>query len=123
MRNGWRRRRLGLTVGLVAAGVSGLLPQPGQAQAVPPGVIFLLDNNESMQDYPQYLPEAFTPGYYPAPLNPGPGDLGGEGSAGLAVNTGCSDPALVAAMSWFDKELHRLQLAHRPGGGQQELHG
>ena len=95
--------RLGLTVGLVAAGVSGLLSLPVQAQQVPASVVFLVDNNESMQDYPQYLPEAFTPGYYPTPTSPKPGDLGGEGSAGLAINTGCSDPALVSAMSWFDK--------------------
>src|SRR5688572_4942075 len=106
-RVGFSRRlsgqRLGLTVGLVAAGVSGLLSLPVHAQEVPPGVIFLVDNHESMQDYPVYLPEAFTPGYYPTPTSPKPGDLGGQGSAGLAVNTGCSDPALVSAMSWFDK--------------------
>ena len=106
-RVGFSRRlsgqRLGLTVGLVVAGVSGLLSLPVHAQEVPPGVIFLVDNHESMQDYPVYLPEAFTPGYYPTPANPKPGDLGGQGSAGLAVNTGCSDPALVSAMSWFDK--------------------
>ncbi|HEX5746380.1 MAG TPA: hypothetical protein VFZ09_09050 [Archangium sp.] len=96
-------QRLGLTVGVVAAGVSGLLSLPVQAQEVPPGVVFLLDNSEAMQNYPQYLPEAFTPGYYPTPTNPARGDLGGEGSAGLAINTGCSDPALVSAMSWFDK--------------------
>jgi type IV pilus assembly protein PilY1 len=92
-----------LTVGLVAAGVSGLLSFPAQAQQEPASVVFLVDNHESMQDYPQYLPEAFTPGYYPSPTNPARGDLGGEGSAGLAINTGCSDPALVSAMSWFDK--------------------
>ncbi|WP_375766217.1 hypothetical protein NR798_31565 [Archangium gephyra] len=99
-------------MGLVAAGMQGLLPLPVQAQEtppVPPGVIFLVDNNESMQDYPQYLPEAFTPGFYPTPVNPRPGDLGGEGSAGLALNTGCSDPALVSAMSWFDKDSTELQ--------------
>ncbi len=116
MNSEWNRHRrfskrplgrcLGLTVGLVAAGMQGLLPLPVQAQEtppVPPGVVFLVDNHESMQDYPQYLPEAFTPGYYPTPTNPKPGDLGGQGSAGLAINTGCSDPALVSAMSWFDK--------------------
>jgi len=63
-------------VGLVAAGMQGLLPLPVQAQEtppVPPGVVFLVDNHESMQDYPQYLPEAFTPGYYPTrPSIPGP---------------------------------------------------
>ncbi|WP_143195793.1 hypothetical protein [Archangium sp. Cb G35] len=113
MHNDWGRRvffsrrplgqRLGLTVGVVAAGVSGLLSPPVQAQEVPPGIVFLLDNSEAMQNYPQFLPEAFTPGYYPTPTNPARGDLGGEGSAGLAINTGCSDPALVSAMSWFDK--------------------
>ncbi|HZH14469.1 MAG TPA: hypothetical protein VE057_08940 [Archangium sp.] len=80
-----------------------MLSLPVQAQEVPPGVVFLMDNSESMQDFPQYLPEAFTPGYYPTPTSPAPGDLGGEGSAGLAINTGCSDPALVSAMSWFDR--------------------
>ncbi|HYO51203.1 hypothetical protein [Archangium sp.] len=113
MHSDWGRRvafsrrplvqRLGLTVGVVVAGVSGLLSLPVQAQEVPASVLFLVDNNESMQDYAQYLPEAFTPGYYPTPTNPARGDLGGEGSAGLAINTGCSDPALVSAMSWFDK--------------------
>ncbi|KFA90131.1 hypothetical protein Q664_30615 [Archangium violaceum Cb vi76] len=92
-----------MTVGVVAAGVSGLLSLPVQAQDVPANVVFLVDNSEAMQDYPQYLPEVFTPGYYPTPTNPARGDLGGEGSAGLAINTGCSDPALVSAMSWFDQ--------------------
>ncbi|WP_257455888.1 hypothetical protein [Archangium lipolyticum] len=102
---GWSPvQRLGLTVGLVAAGASALLPQESRAQqAPPPNIMFLLDNHESMQEYPQYLPEAFTPGYYPTPINPGPGDLGGNGLAGHAINTGCSDPALVDAMSWFNK--------------------
>ncbi len=113
MKNGWDGRRslskrplgqrLGLTVGLVVAGASGLSSLAVQAQEAPPGVVFLLDNHKSMQEYPQYLPEAFTPGYYPTPTNPAPGTLGSEGPAGLAINTGCSDPALVAAMSWFDK--------------------
>ncbi|MCY1074541.1 hypothetical protein [Archangium lansingense] len=86
---------LGLTVGLVA----------GVVQAATPGnALFVLDNHTSMQDYPEYLPEAFTPGYYPTPTDPAPGDLGGDGSAGYNINTGCSDPALVAAMSWFDKD-------------------
>jgi len=71
----------------------------------PPSAMFLLGNNESMQDYPVFLPEVFTPGFYPAPgPTRKPGDRGGEGSAGLSINTGCSDPALVAAMdSWFDR--------------------
>ena len=73
---------------------------------LPPNVMFLLDNNESMQDFPrgQELPEDFTPGWYPAPhTNPGRrGYVGGP--HGDFVNTGCSDPALVAAMSWFDKD-------------------
>jgi hypothetical protein len=95
--------RLGLSVGLVAAGVSGLLPSVGRAED-PPGVVFLLDNSEAMQDYPEYLPEAYTPGYYPTPSNPLPDEPGGEGSGGRNINTGCSDPALVSAMSWFDKD-------------------
>ncbi|OJT20483.1 hypothetical protein BO221_31260 [Archangium sp. Cb G35] len=95
-------------MGVVAAGVSGLLSLPAQAQEVPPGVVFLMDNSEAMQNYPQFLPEDFTPGWYaankvpPVPVTP-KGDQGSEGSAGLAMDTGCEDPALVAAMSWFDK--------------------
>ncbi|QRK12735.1 hypothetical protein JQX13_23495 [Archangium violaceum] len=65
-----------MTLGLMAAGLAGLLPLPVQAQEIPPNVILLLDNSESMQDFPRYLPEAFTPGYYPRPTNPAPGDLG-----------------------------------------------
>jgi type IV pilus assembly protein PilY1 len=84
----------------LAAGVLGLLPLSSQAQEaplVPPNVVFLLDNNESMQDFPQYLPEVNgTVGSIPDPWANGP--------AGRAVGTGCSDPALVAAMSWFDKD-------------------
>ncbi|WP_146210091.1 hypothetical protein [Vitiosangium sp. GDMCC 1.1324] len=56
-----------------------------------------------MQDFPQYLPEAFTPGYYPSPASPALGELGYDGDYGHFINTGCSDPALVSAMSWFDK--------------------
>ena len=90
-RNSW----LGLTVGLAA----------GVVQAATPGnALFVLDNHTSMQDYPAYLPEAFTPGYYPTPTAPAPGELGGDGSAGYNLNTGCSDPALISAMSWFDKD-------------------
>jgi type IV pilus assembly protein PilY1 len=50
-----------------------------ETTAGPPSTIFLIGNNESMQEYPVYLPEAGDP-----------------------TRTGCSDPALVAAMSWFD---------------------
>ncbi len=97
------RQRLGLTVGIMAAGVSGLLPAASQAEGAPSNIMFLVDNNASMQEYSQYLPEAFTPGYQTAPEEPAPGDLGGDGPAGHNLNTGCSDPALVSAMSWFDK--------------------
>ncbi|OJT23141.1 hypothetical protein BO221_19910 [Archangium sp. Cb G35] len=120
MQNGFKRggrfpgrtsgQRLGLTLGVVAAAASALLPLASRAQHAPVNIMFLLDNHESMQDFPQYLPEAFTPGYYPAPANPGLGDLGGEGPAGLATNTGCSDPALVSAMGWFDKNSPEPQL-------------
>ncbi|WP_146210204.1 hypothetical protein [Vitiosangium sp. GDMCC 1.1324] len=89
----------------MAAGISGLLPAAGRAEGGPPAnVMFLVDNNASMQEYSEYLPEAFTPGYYPTPEDAAPGDLGGDGPAGYNINTGCSDPALVAAMSWFDKD-------------------
>jgi hypothetical protein len=98
------RQRLGLTLGLVAAGGSGLLPLSSHAET-PPSVIFLLDNHESMQDFPQYLPEVN--GDVGAVPNP-PGvdrsdEIGADGYAGLNVGLGCSDPALVSAMSWFDK--------------------
>ncbi|MFY0569084.1 hypothetical protein ACN28E_35400 [Archangium lansingense] len=107
-RVGFSRRssgqRLGLTVGLVAVGVSGLLPLPVRAQEVPSGVVFLVDNSESMQDFPQYLPEVFTPGWNPPVPNPGNGQRGQDSEFGHFINTGCTDPALVAAMSWFDKD-------------------
>jgi type IV pilus assembly protein PilY1 len=91
-----------LTLGLVAAGVSGLLPIASRAQEIPSNVMFLLDNSESMLDFPRYLPESFTPGFYP-PTNSTPGALGVDSEFGHFINTGCSDPALVSAMSWFDK--------------------
>ncbi|EPX59955.1 hypothetical protein D187_002699 [Cystobacter fuscus DSM 2262] len=83
-------------------GAVGLLPLASQAQS-PANVIFLLDNSESMQDFPTWLPEAFTPGYSPT-SGLKKGDLGfNDPDYGHFINTGCSDPALVAAMSWFDK--------------------
>ncbi|WP_157775182.1 hypothetical protein [Melittangium boletus] len=86
-------------LGLIAAG---WLPSASLAQEVPPNILVLVDSSESMQDFPEYLPEAFTPGFSP-PSSSRPGDLGGDGPGGHFLNTGCSDPALVAAMSWFDK--------------------
>ena len=94
--------RMAAIASWMAVGAAGLLPQLGQAQDVTPSVMFLLDNNEAMQDFPQYLPEAFTPGYSP-PANSNPGTLGYVGPEGDFTNTGCTDPALVFAMSWFDK--------------------
>ncbi|OJH35895.1 hypothetical protein BON30_35335 [Cystobacter ferrugineus] len=82
-------------------GAVGLMPLTSQAQP-PANVLFLLDNQYSMQDFPTYLPEAFTPGYSPTTGtagNPGYNDP----KYGHFLNTGCSDPALVQAMSWFDK--------------------
>jgi hypothetical protein len=96
---------LGLTVGLMAVGTSGLLPLSSQAQEPPPGVVFLMDNSEAMQDFPEYLPEVFSPGWYP-PSTTTPvrnGDRGHDSIYGNFTNTGCDDPALVAAMGWFDK--------------------
>jgi type IV pilus assembly protein PilY1 len=70
----------------------------------PPSAIFLVGNNESMLDFPQMLPEAFTPGYYTVPASPGPQEKRGQdGEFGYWMNTGCDDPALVSAMGWFDK--------------------
>ncbi len=101
---GWRKWSF------LAAGVLGLLPLPGRAQEEPPpppsrpgNVIFLLGNNESMQDFPEYLPEV-NGTVVSGPTGTTPGSFGVDGPAGLAVGTGCSDPELVAAMSWFDKD-------------------
>ncbi|WP_146210191.1 hypothetical protein [Vitiosangium sp. GDMCC 1.1324] len=98
------RQRLGWAVVWGVAGAAGLLPLESGAQNVPPSVIFLLDNSKSMQDFPEYLPEAFTPGYDSPPPIPLIGDHGYDGDFGHFINTGCSDPALVSAMSWFDKD-------------------
>ncbi len=110
-------RRVGVAAGVVVAGAVGLLAHPSlsgnvplperaacctgaisvgdtmispavggdkdffEVPSSPPSAIFLVGSNESMQDFPQWLPEV--------------GD----------TNTwGCSDPALVSAMSWFDKD-------------------
>ncbi|PTL76387.1 PilC/PilY family type IV pilus protein [Vitiosangium sp. GDMCC 1.1324] len=115
-RERWSNRRVGLAAGLVVAGAVGLLALPGRSgsvpvpekaacctgaaslgdtmihasgggdkdffevPSVPPGAIFLLGNNESMQDYAEYLPEV-----------------------GDTSKWGCSEPALVDAMKWFDR--------------------
>ena len=50
-------KRLGWTLGVAVVGVMGLGAFPSHAEEVPPSVVFLLDNNESMQDFHQYLPE------------------------------------------------------------------
>ncbi|MBM7112193.1 hypothetical protein [Archangium primigenium] len=81
-----------------------LLPLVGGAQPSPQNIVLLVDNHESMQNYPVPLPEVFTPGFYPTPVNPAPGEPGGNGPAGHFINTGCTDPALVEAMSWYDKD-------------------
>jgi hypothetical protein len=86
-----------------AAGVLGLLSLGGAAHAAPADIILLVDNQDAMQDFPQSLPEVFTPGYYPNPSQPQPGDRGGDGPGGHFINTGCTDPALVQAMSFYDK--------------------
>ncbi|WP_434385658.1 hypothetical protein [Melittangium boletus] len=86
-----------------SAWMVGLLPLVVGAQQPPPNIMFLLDNSEAMQEFPTFLPEDFTPGYYPNPPSPRPGDRGGDGPAGHFINTGCTDPKLVQAMGWFDK--------------------
>ncbi|WNG13521.1 hypothetical protein [Cystobacter fuscus] len=103
MNSRWSRgTKRSLVLGGVLGAV-GLLPLASQAQSAA-NVIFLLDNSESMQDFPTYLPEAFTPGYSPTTGttvgSPGYNDP----DIGHFINTGCSDPALVAEMSWFDKD-------------------
>ena len=79
-------------------------PYPTETRSAP-NVMFLLDNNESMQDFPpgQELPEDFTPGFSPPLQTTQPGKYGWSGNEGDFVNTGCSDPRLLAAMAWFDK--------------------
>ncbi|WNG13519.1 hypothetical protein [Cystobacter fuscus] len=91
-----------MTLGWVAAGTVGLMSFTSHAQA-PANVVFLLDNSEAMQNFVEFLPEAATPGYYPTPEAPLPGEQGYNGPYGHFTNTGCTDPALVEAMSWFDK--------------------
>jgi hypothetical protein len=99
----WSGVSLKKSSGWAATGALGLFSLGGTAHAAPPAVVFLLDNQEAMQDFQKYLPEDFTPGYSPTPSNPAPGDLGGDGPGGLFLNTGCTDPALVQAMSFYDK--------------------
>ncbi len=108
-------RRVGLAAGVVVAGAVGLLALPSRSGNVPlpdtaacctgavtvgdtmmspatgadkdffevpsspANVVFMMGNNESMLDYPQWLPEVVT-----------------------NDELGCSDPALVTAMNWFD---------------------
>ena len=100
MHGGSHSKRMSSVLGLIAAG---WFPAASLAQEMPPNILVLMDSSESMQDFPEYLPEAFTPGFYP-PSSSRPGDLGGDGPAGRFINTGCTDPALVAAMSWYNKD-------------------
>ena len=96
--------------GALAVGDAKISPPEGadkeffEVKGTPAAVMFLVGNNESMQDFPVPLPEDFTPGFYPNPPSPKPGDLGSDGRAGHFINTGCSDPKLLAAMSWFSKD-------------------
>ncbi|MFY0582857.1 hypothetical protein ACN28S_58965 [Cystobacter fuscus] len=82
-------------------GAVGLLPLDSQAQP-PANVLFLLDNQRSMQNFPTYLPEPKTPS---APIPTAKrGDKGyRDPDYGDFTDTGCSDTELVQAMSWFDK--------------------
>ncbi|WNG13520.1 hypothetical protein [Cystobacter fuscus] len=103
MNSRWSRgTRRGLVLGGMMGAV-GLLPLASQAQS-PANVIFLLDNSESMQDFSTYLPEAFTPGYSPTSGTTAGYPGYNDPNIGHFINTGCSDPALVAEMSWFDKD-------------------
>ncbi len=94
----------------LAVGDSMMTPSVGadkdffEVPSSPPSVMFLLGNNESMLDFPEYLPEVFTPGFYPASTKTPTrnGDRGHDSIYGNFYNTGCSDPALVTAMKWFD---------------------
>ena len=95
-------------LGSALLGVVGFIPLASSAQepngeGAPASVLFLLDTHRSMQEFSTWLPEAFTPGSSPG-TGAKQGDLGfNDPQYGHFLNTGCSDPALVAAMSWFDK--------------------
>ncbi|MET0406427.1 MAG: hypothetical protein ABW123_28670, partial [Cystobacter sp.] len=90
------------SLGWFAGGTLGLMSFTVSAQT-PANVLFLVDGHKSMQDYPTFLPEAFTPGHSPS-TGAQKGDLGfNDPNYGHFINTGCSDPALVAEMSWYDK--------------------
>lgn len=84
--------RAACCTGPLAVGDANLQPPSGadkeffEAQTTPPAAIFLLGNNETMQDFHTPLPE----------VSP---DV-----------TGCSDPALRAAMSWFDRDSSDARL-------------
>ncbi|QRN95708.1 hypothetical protein JRI60_42770 [Archangium violaceum] len=71
----------------------------------PPSAIFLLGNNDSMQDFVDFLPEVNgDAGAVPTPPGVDRSDeIGADGFAGLNVGLGCTDSGLVSAMSWFDK--------------------
>ncbi|MFY0564404.1 hypothetical protein ACN28E_11185 [Archangium lansingense] len=93
----------------LAIGDSMMTPSVGadkdffEVPSSPPSAIFLLGNNESMLDFPEFLPEVSTPGHKPPGASPGNGQRGQDSEFGHFINTGCDDPALVAAMSWFKK--------------------
>ncbi len=77
----------------------------------PPSAIFLLGNNSPCRTSPSTCPRPSRPGLLPHPLGlvRGRADRrrcapGWAGKEGEFTNTGCSDPALVAAMNWFDKD-------------------
>lgn len=80
--------RAACCTGPVAMGDATLQPPSGgdkdffEARTPPPSAIFLLGNNTSMQDFHTPLPEP----------------------ASIPHVSGCEDPALRSAMSWFDRQ-------------------
>ncbi|HZH77236.1 MAG TPA: hypothetical protein VEY88_14495 [Archangium sp.] len=78
--------RAACCTGALAVGDTMISPAVGgdkdffEVPSSPPNAIFVVGSNESMQDYAQFLPEV-----------------------GDTTKWGCSDPALVSAMSWFDR--------------------
>ncbi|OJH42137.1 hypothetical protein [Cystobacter ferrugineus] len=109
--------------GAVATGDSMISPPQGadkdffELPSSPPSVFFLLGTNRSMQEFAydpklrSYLRDAAgkeqtNTGYLPevfSSTHTSPGPVYNDTKRGNFVNTGCDDPELIKAMSWFEK--------------------